>query len=250
MCEVIAIVSGKGGVGKSTLARAAGLALSRSGKKVCLIDLDMGLRSLDILLGLQDRVVFDLADLGEGMCRLKQALVRPRDNENLALISAAQLRGGEAIGQVQLGRVVKGLKPHFDLVLIDCPAGIGRGFLNALHVSDRAVLVSVPGAVELRDAERVRGLVRHLGLADPGLVLNRVRPGDMEDEHFGLKAYREKLEGIRLLGLVPEEIPLGEEGAAGQALETAAFNLAGEERPIQEIRRPGLWKRLALAIRG
>ena len=226
MCEVIAIVSGKGGVGKSTLARAAGLALSRSGKKVCLIDLDMGLRSLDILLGLQDRVVFDLADLGEGMCRLKQALVRPRDNENLALISAAQLRGGEAIGQVQLSRVVKGLKPHFDMVLIDCPAGIGRGFLNALHVSDRAVLVSVPGAVA-----GILGRCRNdrHRLADRGLS----RTGSSRDgrRHFGLR--RQKKLGSAAGAGAPRDPP-GEEARASP--ETAP-SLAGRKTHPGDPRR-------------
>ena len=251
MQGVVAITSGKGGVGKSTLTAAAGLFLARAGKRVCLIDMDMGLRSLDIMLGMEDRVVFDLADVAEGMCRVKQALVKHRDYPGLCLISAAQTRGSEAVSALQARRVVGQLADRFDWVMIDCPAGVGRGFRTALSAAQQAVVVSTPGAVELRDAERVAALIRHMDLPDPMLALNRVRPQHMEQEQWGLPAYLKRLEDSRLIALIPEALgPLDQDPRAAAALEVAARNMTGERLQPQPVTRPGLWARLLQAARG
>ena len=252
MQGVVAITSGKGGVGKSTLTAAAGLCLAQAGKRVCLIDMDMGLRSLDIMLGLENKVVFDLADVAEGMCRVKQALVRHEEYPGLCLLSAAQTRGSEAVSALEAQRVVAQLRERFDLVLIDCPAGVGRGFRCALSTAGQAVVVSVPGPVELRDAERVFFLAQHMDLPAPMLVLNRVLPAHMDNEAYGPQAYLRRLEGARLIGLVPEaaKAPMAPDGQAAQALQVAARNLAGEDMVVKPVLRPPLFKRLAQAIRG
>lgn len=250
MQGIVAITSGKGGVGKSTLAAAAGLFLAKAGKRACLIDMDMGLRSLDIMLGMEDRVVFDLADVAEGMCRVKQALVKHQDYPGLCLISAAQTRGSEAVGAMQARRVVQQLADRFDWVIVDCPAGVGRGFRAALSVAQQAVVVSTPGPVELRDAERVAALIRHMDLPDPMLVLNRVRPQHMDQEEWGLPAYLKRLEGSRLTGLIPEALgPLAQDRRVAAALELAVRNMTGEDIPPLPVARPSLLARLSQALR-
>jgi septum site-determining protein MinD len=144
MGEVIVITSGKGGVGKTTTTANIGTALALLGKKVVLIDADIGLRNLDVVMGLENRIVYDLVDAVEGVCRLKQALIRDKRFEGLYLMPAAQTRDKNAISPVQMQKLCEELKEHFDFVLIDSPAGIEQGFKNAIAGADKAVVVTVP----------------------------------------------------------------------------------------------------------
>ena len=170
MGEVIVITSGKGGVGKSTLTAGLGVALAGLQRRVALVDMDMGLRSLDIMLGLEHKVVYDLADVADGMCRVKQALIRHPQVEGLWLLSAAQMRGSEALTAHQVERVMNQMRDRFDYVLIDCPAGVGRGFRNAASCASRAILLTTPDVVAMRDAERVVGLLERLDVRAPTLA--------------------------------------------------------------------------------
>ena len=255
MGEVIVITSGKGGVGKSTLTAGLGLMLAGLNKRVALIDMDMGLRSLDIMLGLEHKVVFDLADVADGMCRVKQALVKHPQVEGLCLLSAAQMRGSEAVTAHQMERVMNQLRDRFDYILIDCPAGVGRGFKNAASCAERAILCTTPDAVAMRDAERVVGLLERQDVRAPALVLNRVLPRDMLDDcPVGPKAFEERL-GLTLLGLIPEDEQLArrEESLSltrgtDSAFVRIARRLTGENVPLVPIKRAGLLSRLRQAL--
>ena len=261
MGEVIVLTGGKGGVGKSTLAANLGICLVRRGKHVVLVDMDMGLRSLDVMLGLEDKVVFDLSDVAEGMCRVKQAVVKHGEIEGLSLVNASQMRGHDALTPRQLERVLSQLKQRFDYVLIDCPAGVGRGFRNALTHADGAMIVVTPDVVSMRSAARVIGLLEHAGVKSLGLVINRATHHHM-DESLGVspQAFEDKLRA-QVIGLIPEQADMceclsdGKPAALGQdkaatAFEDIARRLLGEPVPIEMIKRDTLWKRIAQAWRG
>lgn len=260
MGEAIVITSGKGGSGKSTLAVHLGVFMAEAGRKVALVDMDMGMRSLDVMLGLENKVVYDLADVAEGVCRVKQALVRHPKYENLSLLSAAQTRGSGSIAPRQAAEVIEKLKAHFDCVLIDCPAGVDRGFLNAIAGADRAVVVALMDPVSLRDAERVVGLLERGDILKPVLVLNRALPASFKaGAPMTAKDFEERL-GIRLIGLVPEQRDLpgallrgeavAEKTEAGAAMRRIARRLMGEDVPLEPIKRPSLPRRLKEALFG
>lgn len=251
MGEAIVIASGKGGAGKSTLAVLLGAALSGAGRSVALVDMDMGMRSLDVMLGMENRIVYDLADVAEGVCRPRQALVRHASVEGLSLLAAAQTRDSGAITPRQAAAVVDRMRPHFDYVLLDCPAGVGRGFRTAVACADRGLIVSLIDPISLRDAERVAGLMERGDLPRPALVLNRVRFGQ------DVAAFEQRL-NLRLTGLIPEERDLAGlmerdlaralNAPAGEAVRRIARRLQGEEVPLSPIRRPGLFARLREAL--
>ncbi len=256
MGDVMVITSGKGGVGKSTLAAGLGLSLARKGKRAVLIDMDMGLRSLDILLGLEHKVVYDLSDVAEGMCRVKQALIRCPDAEGLYLLSAAQTRGSDALTPRAMEGVMNQLRDRFDFILIDSPAGVGRGFRNAASAADGAILVGACDIIAMRDVERVAGLIERQIVKRPFVVLNRVLPRDMTDPVVGPGAYEERLR-LKVLGLVPEDEHMARRAGisdigdsdAMRALERIARRLLGEDVPIEPVKRAGLMKRLREALR-
>lgn len=250
MTQAIVITSGKGGSGKSTVACLLGLCLADAGKKVALVDMDMGMRSLDLMLGLENKVVYDLADVAEGVCRLKQALVRVRPDRELFLLSAAHTRGSDALTPHQAEQIIEKLKRRFDCVLIDCPAGVGRGFRNAAAGADSAILVLLPGPVALRDAERVAGLLAKCDIPRPMLVMNRV---SSDEDAPALGACAQSL-GLEPLGWIPDDrritgaTPLNTQ--AGQAIRRIARRLGGEAVPIPPQKRAGTIKRLLRAIAG
>ena len=257
MGHSLVITSGKGGSGKSTVAVNLGAALAAAGKSVVLVDMDMGMRSLDILLGLENRIVYDLADVADGLCRVKQAIVKHPSLPGLSLISAAQTRGSDALSPHRAREVMEELKDRFDFVLIDCPAGVGRGFRNAASGADQALIVSLTDPVSLRDAERVAGLLERSDILKPLLAFNRVLP------KRGRKALNLIQEGARrlnlpLIGIIPEDPSLP--GAspdkpaalgphpAGRAIRELSRRLLGEDLPLAPIRREPLIKRIARAI--
>ena len=243
MGEAWLITSGKGGVGKSVTAVNVGAALWRLSRSVVLIDADTGLRSLDVLLGMENRVVYDLCDVAEGVCRLKQALLPDREMHGLFLIAAAQTRDSGAITPYQLERVTARLREMFDFVLIDCPAGVGRGFRAAAAASDRAVIVTTPDVVAVRDAERVAGLLEQHEIRRPPLMVNRVtREHLKKNAPLSPGRIAETLD-LSLLGVIPEDKGVARAAAAGRpivprrspasaAYQAAARRMLGEELPF------------------
>ena len=255
MSEALVITSGKGGVGKSTLAANLSLALADAGQKVVLIDADTGLRNLDVLLGMENRVVYDLTDVAEGVCRLKQALVKDRNNENLCLIAAAQMRDSGSVSPAQMEKIVGKLREQFDWIIVDCPAGVDRGFRTAIAGADRAVVVALEDAISIRDAERVGALIEKAGLPKPMLVCNRMRAEKLrKNEQPAWRKMSERLE-MQLLGVVPEDeeirwaaqtgVPaVRGKSAAGAAFLRIARRLRGETVEIQMIKEKGFFSRL------
>lgn len=204
MSECIVITSGKGGVGKTTTTANLGVALALMGKRVAVVDADIGLRNLDVILGLENRIVYDLVHVIEGECRLKQALIKDKRTENLFLLPAAQTRDKNAVSPAQMQALVKDLKKEFDYVLIDCPAGIEQGFKNSIAGADRALIVSTPEVSAIRDADRIIGLVEAAELPEPMLIINRfrakmVKRGDMMSREDILEIL-----AIPLIGMVPD----------------------------------------------
>lgn len=254
--RVIVVTSGKGGVGKTTAVANIGCGLASRGKKVALVDADIGLRNLDIVLGLENRIVYDIVHVIEGKCRLRQALIRDKRLQTLFLMPAAQSRDKEAVQPEQMKQLTRTLAQEFDYVVIDCPAGIERGFKNAIAGADEAVIVTTPEVSAVRDADRIVGLLEAQGVSGPRLVINRLRPemvkrGDMlnVDDVIDILA-------IDLLGVVPDDEsvitstnkgePVVLDGAsrAGEAFRRIAARIDGEDVPFMSLEAEGFWSRL------
>ena len=204
MGEVIVITSGKGGVGKTTTAN-LGSSLALEGKKVVLIDTDIGLRNLDVVMGLENRIVYDIVDVVEEKCKLRQALIKDKRFKELYLLPAAQTRDKSAVNEEQMKNITDKLKEEFDYILIDCPAGIEQGFKNAIAGADRAVVVTTAEISSIRDADRIVGLLESAEIKNPELVINRIRPnmvkkGEMMDVDDIVD-----LLSIDLIGVVPDD---------------------------------------------
>ncbi len=228
MENVIVITSGKGGVGKTTSTANIGAGLALMGKSVALVDTDIGLRNLDVVLGLENRIVFDLVDVVEGTCRLKQALIKDKRYENLYLLPAAQTRNKMAVTPDQMRTLIAEMEKDFDYILIDCPAGIEQGFMNAVAGAKSAIVVTVPDVSSVRDADRIIGLLSANGVTDSELLVNRFRPdlvrkGDM----LSIDDLTEIL-GLDLIGIVPEDELIFSATNLGEPLVTRNDSLAGE----------------------
>lgn len=247
MGEVIVITSGKGGVGKTTSTANIGTGLSLEGKSVVLVDADIGLRNLDVVMGLENRIVYDLVDVVEGTCRLRQALIKDKRYSNLYLLPAAQTKDKNAVTPQQMQQLTAELTNEFDYVIVDCPAGIEQGFKNAIAGANRAIVVTTPEISAVRDADRIIGLLEANGLKNPQLVVNRlkidmVKRGDMMniDDMIDILA-------IELLGVVPDDEHIvvstnrGEpavtnsESMAGQAYKNVVKRIMGEEVPFMNL---------------
>jgi len=247
--RAIVITSGKGGVGKTTTTANVGAALAAAGKRVVLVDADIGLRNLDIVLGLESRVKFHLLDVLEEKATLDEALVRDKRSENLYLLAAAQTREKEDVVTAQMKALIEQLRDRFEFVLIDCPAGIEMGFRNAVAGAQHAVIVCTPEVSAVRDADRVVGLLP--GDWRPELIVNRVRPQLVKR---GKMLSVEDVNGILrlpLLGVIADEPsvivatnrgvplaldPISETGAAYRAI---AAKLSGKDVPAPSVRVPG-----------
>lgn len=247
MGEVIVVTSGKGGVGKTTTTANLGTGLALQGKKVVLIDTDIGLRNLDVVMGLENRIVYDLVDVVEGSCRIKQALIKDKRYEGLFLIPAAQTRDKSAVSPEQMIKLCNELKEEFDYIIIDCPAGIEQGFKNAIAGANTAVVVTTPEVSAVRDADRIVGLLEANELKSPKLLVNRVRVdmvkrGDMMtiDDIIDILA-------IDLIGVVPDDEKIivstnrgepavtDEKSLAGQAYRNITRRIMGESIPILDL---------------
>lgn len=205
MSEVIVITSGKGGVGKTTASANIGTGLTQLGNKVVLIDTDIGLRNLDVVLGLENRIVYNLVDVVEGNCRIKQALIRDKTYPNLYLLPSAQTRDKSAVTPEQMKKLTDELREEFDYILLDCPAGIEQGFKNAIAGADRAVIVTTPEVSAIRDADRIIGLLGAAQIQKIDLILNRIRMdmvkrGDM----MSVEDVMEIL-AVNIIGVIPDD---------------------------------------------
>jgi len=205
MSQVIVVTSGKGGVGKTTTTANIGAGLAEKGHKVLLIDTDIGLRNLDVVMGLENRIVYDLVDVIEGKCRIPQALIKDKRCSNLSLLPAAQIRDKNDINEEQMKTLIEVLRKDFDYIIIDCPAGIEQGFKNAIAAADRAIVVTTPEISATRDADRIIGLLEANGIKEPKLIVNRIRM-DMVKEN-NMLSVEDMLDilAIGLLGVVPDD---------------------------------------------
>ena len=245
MGEVIVITSGKGGVGKTTTTANIGAGLSKFDKKVVVIDTDLGLRNLDVVMGLENLIVYNLVDVIEGTCRLKQALIRDKRYENLYLLPSAQTKDKTAISPGQMKKLTSQLKDEFDYILLDCPAGIEQGFQNAIAGADRAIVVTTPEVSAIRDADRIIGLLESNQLKKIDLIINRIRMdmvkrGDM----MSVDDVTEIL-SVPLIGALPDdevvigtnqgEPVVGLDSKAGKAYLNICKRIMGIEVPFIEL---------------
>ncbi|MGD8458563.1 MAG: septum site-determining protein MinD [Anaerolineales bacterium] len=245
--KVITITSGKGGVGKTTATANIGAALAGLGKKVVCVDADIGLRNLDVVLGLENRIVYDLVDVVEGRCRLTQSMIRDKRLPELYLIPAAQTRDKSAVSPSDMIKLCEDLRGEADYVIVDSPAGIERGFRNAIAGADEILIITNPEVAAARDADRIIGLIEAEEKGPARLILNRINPSMVE--RGDMMAAEDILEilAIELIGLVPEDehvlvssnrgvpIVLENKNRAGMAFKNIARRLTGEEVPFIDI---------------
>lgn len=205
MGKVYVITSGKGGVGKSTTTANLGVGLAKLGKKVVLLDADIGLRNLDVILGLENRIVYNSMDVMEGTCRLSQALIKDKKNPTLFLLPASQTNDKNDVTEEMMSKLVNELKEEFDYILIDCPAGIEQGFKNAILEAESALIVTTPEVSAIRDADRVIGLLSVAEIRDIKLIVNRVKMKLVnEGNMLGMEDIVDIL-GLEIIGVVPDD---------------------------------------------
>src|SRR5690625_1941599 len=247
MGEAIVITSGKGGVGKTTTTANLGTALALMEKKVCLIDTDIGLRNLDVVMGLENRIIFDIVDVIEERCKLKQALIQDKRFSSLSLLPAAQTSDKSAVTREGMELIVEELKQDYDYIIIDCPAGIEQGFQNAIAGADKAIVVTTPEKSSVRDADRIIGLIEQEELERPRLVINRIRNHMMKDGDMLHIDDIVQILSIDLLGVVVdsdevikasnkgEPIAFQPKSKASIAYRNIARRILGETVPLQSL---------------
>ena len=257
MSEVIVITSGKGGVGKTTTTANVGTGLAQLDKKVVLIDTDIGLRNLDVVMGLENRIVYNLVDVVEGNCRIKQALIKDKKYPNLFLLPSAQTRDKTSVNPEQMKKLIADLREDFDYILLDCPAGIEQGFQNAIAGAERALVVTTPEVSAIRDADRIIGLLEANEIGKTELIVNRLRMdmvkrGDM----MSVEDVCEIL-AIDLIGAVPDDEQIvistnqgeplvGSDCLAGKAYLNICRRILGEEVPFLDLNvKGGFFSKLA-----
>ena len=256
MGEVIVVTSGKGGVGKTTTTANVGTGLAKLDKKVVLIDTDIGLRNLDVVMGLENRIVYNLVDVIEGNCKINQAFIKVKGYNNFYLLPSAQTRDKTAVNPEQMKKLTDQLKEEFDYVIIDCPAGIEQGFMNAIAGADRALVVTTPEVSAVRDADRIIGLLEANEISRIDLIVNRLRMdmvkrGDM----MNVDDVTEIL-AVNLIGAVPDDEQIvvstnqgeplvGSNSLAGQAYANISKRITGEEVPFLDLdAKQGVFSRL------
>ncbi len=255
MAEVIVITSGKGGVGKTTTTANIGIGLAQLDKRVILIDADIGLRNLDVALGLENNVVYDLVDVVSGLCSASQAIISDSKYKNLSMIPAAQTTDKDAVTVEQMKKLCAELADEYDYILIDCPAGIEQGFKNAIAAADKAIIVTTPDVSAVRDADRIIGLLEDNDILDYSLVLNKIRPeivrvGNM----FNVDDVLDSLK-ITLLGIIPDDtsiiigayknepVVLNKKSLAGQAYRNISMRITGKTVDLINLDKKRLFKK-------
>lgn len=261
MAKTIVVTSGKGGVGKTTSTANIGTALALQGKKVCLIDMDIGLRNLDVVLGLENRIIYDIVDVIEGRAKLHQALIKDkRFDDLLFLLPAAQHADKYAVETDEMEDIIAELDEHYDYILIDSPAGIERGFENSIVAADEAIIITTPEISAIRDADRIVGILEQRDLEPPQLVINRIRKGMMDDgDVMDVEEITRHL-SIELLGIVydddevvrtsnkGEPVVLNPDFDSSKGYRNIARRILGESVPLltikEEEEKLPFWKRL------
>lgn len=256
MGEVIVITSGKGGVGKTTTTANLGTGLAQMGKSVVLIDTDIGLRNLDVVMGLENRIVYNLVDVIEGSCRINQALIKDKRNPSLYLLPSAQTKDKTAVSPEQMSKLAEELKEKFDYILMDCPAGIEQGFKNAIAGATRALVVTTPEVSAIRDADRIIGLLDAAAIERTDLIVNRLRADMVKREEMMSSDDVVEVLGINLIGVVPDdenivistnkgEPLVGSDTLAGKAYMNICRRMLGEEVPMLDLyRKDGFMSKL------
>lgn len=257
MGEVIVITSGKGGVGKTTTTANLGSSLAEAGKKVVLVDTDIGLRNLDVVMGLENRIVYDIVDVVEEKCKLRQALIKDKRFEELFLLPAAQTRDKSAINEEQMKELTKKLKEDFDYILIDCPAGIEQGFKNAIAGADRAIVVTTAEISAIRDADRIIGLLESSEIRNPELIVNRLRPNMVRKGEMMEVEDIVDLLSVDLIGVVPDDeyiitqtnkgepVIKNKKAPSGKAYIEIARRILGENIDVTiPGKKQGIWEKI------
>ena len=255
-CEIIVVTSGKGGVGKTTTTASLGAALALKGKRTLVVDADIGLRNLDVIMGLENRIVFNLVDVAKNVCKSSQAIIKSKRSNNLFLLPASQTDDKDVIDENQVREALDGFRREFNFILVDSPAGIEQGFRNACAAADSAIIVTTPEVAAIRDADRVVGLLGARGI-EARLIINRidadmVRRGDM----LSVEDVQEII-GIELIGVIErdeqvivaantgEPVVYNQKSRAGEAFAWIADRICGEEIPIPPLGGKGLWGRIS-----
>ena len=256
MSEVIVITSGKGGVGKTTTTANVGTGLAQLNKKVVLIDTDIGLRNLDVVMGLENRIVYNLVDVVEGNCRLKQALIKDKRYPNLYLLPSAQTRDKTAVTPEQMRKLTDELREEYDYILLDCPAGIEQGFKNAIAGADRALVVTTPEVSAIRDADRIIGLLEANEMKKSDLIINRIRMDMVKRGDMMSIADVVDILAVNIIGAIPDdenivistnqgEPLVGTNTMAGQAYMNICHRVLGEEVPFLDLEvKSNVWNKL------
>ena len=257
MSEVIVVTSGKGGVGKTTTSANVGTGLAAMGKKVVLIDADIGLRNLDVVMGLENRIVYNLVDVVENKCRIKQALIKDKRHPNLFLMPSAQTKDKTAVTPQQMVKIVNQLRELFDYIILDCPAGIEQGFKNAIAGADRALVVTTPEVSAIRDADRIIGLLEANEFKQIDLIINRLRPDMVRRGEMMSSADVVDILSIPLIGIVPDdenvviatnqgEPLVGNHTMAGRAYQNICYRVTGKDIPYLELdKNVSFWVRMS-----
>jgi septum site-determining protein MinD len=266
LAEIIVVTSGKGGVGKTTTSASLACGLARKGKKVAVIDFDVGLRNLDLIMGCERRVVYDFVNVVNGEATLKQALIKDKRFDNLFVLAASQTRDKDALSQEGVGKVLKEMADEgFDYILCDSPAGIEKGAFLAMYFADRAIVVVNPEVSSVRDSDRIIGLLDSKTLrAESGkalearLLLTRYNPARVETGEMLSITDVEEVLGLKCIGVIPESgdvlnasnkgepVILDNESIAGQAYEDAVSRIIGEDRPMRftQVEKKGFFSKL------
>lgn len=259
--KIIVITSGKGGVGKTTATASIGAALALEGKQVAVVDMDIGLRNLDVVMGLENRIIFNVVDAMKGKCKLKQAAIKDRRIQNLFLVPASQSDNKDVLTPEEVVRFSETLRREFDFVLMDCPAGIERGFVNSVVAADEAVVICTPDVSSVRDADRVIGLLYARSIT-PKLVVNRIVPEMVERGDMLSHIDMVDVLSIELIGLVPMDdqvvistntgapLVLQKKSAAGTAFRRIAMRLNGmTDLPIRVPKgQEPFWKKISTRL--
>jgi septum site-determining protein MinD len=256
--KVITITSGKGGVGKTTATANIGAALASKGQRVACIDADIGLRNLDVVMGLENRIVYDLVDAVEGRCRLNQAMIKDKHIPDLFLIPSAQTRDKTAVSPSDMVRLCNELRRDLDWIIIDSPAGIERGFKNAIAPADEVIVITNPEVSAVRDADRIIGIVEAEEKGSPKLIINRLNTAMVKQNNMISAEDVVDLLAVHLLGIIPEDkavlistnqgipIAMDNKSLAGQAYQNIASRLLGEEVPLLKLEKgSGLFNRIS-----